>query len=359
MVTAQRVETTDPSSRRLRVPLFRLIVAAVIALLFVACQSSGRRTESDSNSRAVSPTGLSLVVLISIDQLRADRLDRRLPGGLGWIARSGRVFSNARLEHARTETCAGHATMLTGRQPAAAGLPGNTVVDRERMEIRYCVEDQSSRGAILGRRSQPEEGRSPQAFRVSSLGDWLKAEHSDARVYSVSAKDRAAIALGGQRPDAAFWLDRDGTGRMTSSRYYLKELPDWVGTWTVEKILAPVPEVWRHASGDPPNGARPDAFVGESTRWSMTSPHPVKPEGDTVGSIDAFLARKASIEPTVSPSGFTGWGLVIDQRVDSPTKASGRAPFGGSPLACRQTSGTGARIFSTVQVPTQSGSSLR
>ena len=289
MVTAQRAETTDPSCRRPRAALLRLTLAALVSLFLITCRSPGRGTEADLNA-GVSPAGISLVVLISVDQLRADRLDRRLPGGLGWMARAGRVFLNASLEHARTETCSGHATMLTGRQPAAVGLPGNTVVDREQMEIRYCVEDQSSRGAILGRRSRPEEGRSPQAIRVSSLGDWLKAQQPDARVYSVSAKDRAAIALGGQRPDAAFWLDRDGAGRMTTSRYYLKELPDWVETWTVEKILAPVPDVWRHASGDPPNGGRPDAFIGESTRWSMTSPHPVKPEGDTVGSIDAFLA---------------------------------------------------------------------
>ena len=270
--------------------MLRLIFAGFVLILFLACRSSGPTPEIAPGSLSAEPDGLSLVILISIDQLRADRLDPRLPGGLGWMARSGRVFSNARIEHARSETCSGHATMLTGRQPAAAGLPGNTVVDREQMRIRYCVEDESSQGVILGRRSQPEEGRSPRSLRVSSLGDWLKAEHPKARVYAVSAKDRAAIALGGQHPDAAFWLDRKGTGRMTTSRYYLKELPDWVEAWTVAKVLAPVPDFWRHASGDPPNGARPDAFVGESTRWSMTSPHPVKPEGDTTGSIDAFLA---------------------------------------------------------------------
>ena len=195
MVTARRAETTNSSLRRLRAALLRLIVVALVSLLLITCRSPGRGTEADSKAQRVSPAGISLVVLISVDQLRADRLDRRLPGGLGWMARSGRVFMNASLEHARTETCSGHATMLTGRQPAAVGLPGNTVVDRERMEIRYCVEDQSSRGAILGRRSRPEEGRSPQAIRVSSLGDWLKAQQPDARVYAVSAKDRAAIAF--------------------------------------------------------------------------------------------------------------------------------------------------------------------
>ncbi|MCH2186481.1 alkaline phosphatase family protein [Myxococcota bacterium] len=300
MVFARRAETTDRRGRRFRSALLRVIVAALVVLSFEACRSPGRGADLVSKSPPMPHDGVSLVVLISIDQLRADRLDPRLPGGLGWIARSGRVFSNARLEHARTETCSGHATMLTGRQPAAAGLPGNTVVDRKRMEIRYCVEDQSARGAILGRRSRPEEGRSPRALRVSSLGDWLKAEHPEARVYSVSAKDRAAIALGGQRPDAAFWLDRDGAGRMTTSRYYLNELPGWVKTWTIEKILAPVPRAWRHASGDPPNGARADAFVGESTRWSMTSPHPIKPEGDTSGSIDAFLASPFLDERTLA-----------------------------------------------------------
>jgi arylsulfatase A-like enzyme len=230
------------------------------------------------------------VLVIAVDQLRADRLDARLPGGLGRIARSGRVFTDARLEHAFTETCPGHVTMLTGRQPGPAGITGNTDVDGDPLELVYCLEDRTAVGAILGRsgRTPPAEGRSPRRLHATTLGDWLRAARPAARVYAVSAKDRAAIALGGQRPNGAYWLDRGGSGAMTTSRYYRDRLPGWLARWRVGPLLAPVPATWTHASGDPPNGARPDAYPGEVTRWSTTSPHPVKPEGDTAGSLDAF-----------------------------------------------------------------------
>lgn len=236
--------------------------------------------------------GPALVVLVAIDQLRPDRLDARLPGGLGRLMRDGRVFTDASLEHALTETCPGHATMLTGRHPAAAGIPGNTIVDRASLTAEYCVADREASGRIVGvdGDSSPEEGRSPRALRTTTLGDWLRAANPESRVYAVSAKDRSAITLGGKRPTAAFWLDRRSRSAFTTSRYYLDELPRWLDRWDVASLLAPVPEQWVHASGDPPNGARRDAFAGESPRWSIASPHPVKPDGDTASSLEAFVS---------------------------------------------------------------------
>ena len=46
-------------------------------------------------------------------------------------------------------------------------------------------------------------------------------------MFSVSAKDRAAIFTGGLHPDGAFWLDRD-TGRFETSEYYADALPAWL-----------------------------------------------------------------------------------------------------------------------------------
>ena len=266
------------------------VVAIGCALALLACAAGEEPAGAAGPAPATPPpAGPALVLLLAVDQLRADRLDARQPGGLGRLAREGRVFVDASLEHARTETCSGHATMLTGRQPASAGIPGNTFVDRERMEVRYCVVDETAAGAILGRASSPDEGRSPSTMRATTLGDWLGEARPGARVYSVSAKDRSAITLGGRRPNAAFWLDRRGSGGITTSRYYLERLPAWLERWTAPGLLGPVPDVWEHPSGDPPNGARADAFPGEAPTWSATSPHPVKPEGDGPGSLGAFV----------------------------------------------------------------------
>ena len=202
-----------------------------------------------------------LVLLVAIDQLRADRLDPMLPGGLGRLQREGRVFADALLAHAFTATCPGHATMLTGRHPGPAGVPGNRFVDRQTGKVVYCVDDPSPDAkTLLG-----THGRSPRRLRVTALGDWLKASDPASRVFAVSAKDRAAITLGGRRPDAAYWLDREGALGFTTSAYYLPELPPWVREWTGrdparDGFLARVPVRWVHPTGDPANGARADAY---------------------------------------------------------------------------------------------------
>lgn len=276
--------------RRAHAPAARSIAAVALGCLGLACARDAGPVEAPAISPA--PDGVVLVLVLAIDQLRPDRLDARWPGGLGRLMREGRVFTEASLEHAVTETCPGHATMLTGRHPASTGITGNMVVDRESLSARYCVADRNESGRVLDvdGRPGPDDGRSPRALEVTTLGDWLRAERPGSRVYAVSGKDRSAITLGGQHPDGAFWLSRGSRHALTTSRYYMDALPKWLDRWTPEGLLAPVPDQWVHPSGDPPNGARRDAFAGESPRWSIASPHPVKPDGDTSSSFEAFVA---------------------------------------------------------------------
>ena len=218
-----------------------------------------------------------LVLLLAVDQLRPDRLETELPGGLGRLMREGRVYTDAVLDHAITATCPGHATMLTGRHPAAAGLPGNSFIDVEAGRTVYCVNDDAEDAAVIGGRG----GRSPRNLRVTTLGDWLKGADPKSRVFSVSQKDRSAIALGGRGAEAAYWLHRGEWVGYTTSRYYLEELPDWVVQWNgidppTDGLLAELPETWSHSveSGPPPS--RPDDFIGEDPERSRSSPHPLR-----------------------------------------------------------------------------------
>jgi hypothetical protein len=226
-----------------------------------------------------------LIVLLAIDQLRPDRLTEELPGGLGRLLREGRVFSDASLAHAHTETCPGHVTMLSGRHPGPSGIPGNAFVLRGDFRSVYCVEDSAQQAAVFG----SPNGRSPRNIEATTFGDWLKAAIPNARVFSLSAKDRSAIALGGQHPDAAYWLDSTGAGRFTSSRYYLDALPGWVEHWTPEEIVSAAPEHWTHESGDPPNGARRDDYHYESDRFGRTSPHPLRTPENPSSRIAGFV----------------------------------------------------------------------
>src|SRR5579884_1130673 len=69
-----------------------------------------------------------LVVVITVDQLRREYLDRyraQLQGGLGLLLREGADFVAAYQDHAVTETAPGHATILSGRWPAHTGIIRN------------------------------------------------------------------------------------------------------------------------------------------------------------------------------------------------------------------------------------------
>ena len=213
-----------------------------------------------------------LILLIAVDQLPADRVDADLPGGLGRLAREGRFYTEATLDHAMTETCAGHATMLTGRHPAHAGIPGNRFLDLEEGEAVYCVGDSAAAARVLG----SEEGRSPRNLRVSTLGDWMKSADPESRVFSVSGKDRAAITLAGRSPDAAYWLRQSGEIGFTTSGYYLDRLPQWVQEFNgrtppEDGFLARVPPSWEHLADEGGAPQRPDDFPGESGRFGRVS----------------------------------------------------------------------------------------
>jgi hypothetical protein len=248
--------------------------------------------------------GVRLVVVLAIDQLRSDRLSEFLPGGIGRLTREGRVFLDAALEHAFTETCPGHATMLTGRHPARIGIPGNSYTDPQTLEQRYCVEDRSPDAALLGpgsRSAVPADGRSPQIMRSSGLGAWMKARRPGTRVFSVSGKDRAAITMGGREADAAYWLARGENPGWVTSRYYMDAVPKWVAAWGKDRVLAGLPQEWVYLPGTvtaASQGPRIDDYPHESSLLSRTQPHPLL--RDRTGSASAIARHPAERRPMLA-----------------------------------------------------------
>lgn len=216
------------------------------------------------------PAKPSLVVVISVDQLRRDRLDETFKGGIGKLL-TGRQYLESQLDHGITNTCPGHVVLLTGSNPSTAGVPGNTFIDRDTYESRYCVDDPDPAYGVL----DGKHNRSPRNIRVAALGDWLKADSPDSRVFSVGGKDRSTIAMGGQNPDGAYWYNR-GTGKFTTSGYYASQLPDYLTAFNgltpeVDGHLAALPARWEH----PASSFRPDDYVGESKEFLRVSGHPL------------------------------------------------------------------------------------
>jgi predicted AlkP superfamily pyrophosphatase or phosphodiesterase len=200
---------------------------------------------SSAPSSAQSPPP-RLIVLITIDQMRADYLDRwssQFTGGLARLTRGGAVFTNAFQDHANAETAPGHSTLLSGREPYRTGIVFNA----------DGVPDENA--PIVGGGGP---GASPFRFRGSTLVDWLKANDVGSRVLSISPKDRGAILPVGRAKESVFWYQSDG--RFSTSTYYANTLPDWVNRLNARHI--------------------PQSYAGKA--WRPLLPLAAYPEPDTV-----------------------------------------------------------------------------
>ena len=195
------------------------------ACLAAACRSVPSAPESQRHEDVP-----SLVIIISVDQFRADYLARFKAGfgdgGFALLAR-GAAYE-ARYPYATTFTGPGHAAIGTGLPPATTGIVGNAWFDRgphgtAPPALTYCVDDPrvqlvtDSHGrveAVAGARSY-----SPVSLSGDSLGDRVRERYPAARIIGLSLKDRAAILMAGRKATAAYWLD-EASGRFVSSSYY-------------------------------------------------------------------------------------------------------------------------------------------
>ncbi|HYD00985.1 MAG TPA: alkaline phosphatase family protein, partial [Phycisphaerales bacterium] len=136
-----------------------------------------------------------LVVVISIDQLRADYLTRLADlfgeGGFKRLTGGGAWFVNAHFEHFPLTTGAGHAVLLTGAAPYKTGIIGNDWWDPVARRLVYCVDQPRARvvGALPAGSNRP---MGPKNLRSTTVGDELKfATAGRSKGVSVGLKDRA------------------------------------------------------------------------------------------------------------------------------------------------------------------------
>jgi len=176
-----------------------------------------------------------LIVLVSVDQMIPEQLERLAPWFTGGFARfaAGEVHHRAAHAHAMTATGPGHATLGTGVHPARSGIVGNSWNDRlAGNESVYCVADPTVMPLTSDGPEEPSgEGRSPATLFVDGLASYVRAASPKAKAIGVSGKDRAAILSTGPNAEWALWWDRSTGGGFQSSTYYGDVLPDWVLDW--------------------------------------------------------------------------------------------------------------------------------
>ncbi len=189
------------------------------------------------------PTAPKLVLLISIDQGRADYIDRfsdlYLPpkkgktlGGLRWLSETGVRYTDAHHHHLPTVTAVGHSILMTGSVPALNGIVANEWWDREAGKSHYSTQDDDVKtvGGTMG-------GQSARPLKVSTVGDELKmATNGRSKVVGISFKDRASILMAGHAADEVVWFDY-GAGNFVTSTYFANSLPTWADEYNRSRAI--------------------------------------------------------------------------------------------------------------------------
>jgi predicted AlkP superfamily pyrophosphatase or phosphodiesterase len=168
------------------------------------------------------PRGPRLVVLISVDQMRGDYIDRyhhQWTKGLKRLITEGAWFREADYPYYNTVTCAGHASISTGTVPAVHGMVLNQWWERDNSRQVSCTDDEQQKLITYG---VPVKGvgHSARQLMTNTLADEMRLQGWPApRVVSISLKARSAITLGGHKPDAVIWLDEADGEWVTSTAF--------------------------------------------------------------------------------------------------------------------------------------------
>ena len=234
----------------------------ILALAFLAgAPMSAQRRPAQGTPRplpdpARAPT---LVVFLTVDQLRPDYFDRwrtQLTGGLGRLSRGGAFYTNAFQDHALTETAPGHAAAMSGRFPRRTGI------------VRNSAGVQDPQQPLIGARGA---GASPFRFRGTTLTDWLRTKNPRTRALSVSGKDRGAILPIGRDAQNVFWYAAPGV--FTTSTYYGDSLPDWIRRFNERRLSdSMMTRPWTLLMPES-SYAEPDSVSEEASGQDFRFPH--------------------------------------------------------------------------------------
>jgi hypothetical protein len=257
-----------------------------------------------------------LIVVISVDQLRFDYVDRFAPWfttrGFKRFTTEGATFPSARFRYGATFTGPGHTAIGAGLVPAESGITGNSWFERDAPvdahawewyfdditpyraahitatpfdasgewwwkaggSPRYCTYDDTVQ-VTAGKTT----GMSPLALDGEALGDRIKAAHPHARAIGVAMKDRASILMAGRRADAVYWFDHRTPGFISSTYYRFNPavlsfnalIPGYLpatARWMPSPYIPP--DEMQRATFDPPA-----AWPLKNTTYGGTFPHPV------------------------------------------------------------------------------------
>ncbi len=304
-------------------------LTSLLAIPVVA--QSVHRTSPEESFASGRP---KLVIVIVVDQMRADYIDKfqhQWTGGLKRLVNEGAWFTEAAYPYAETETCVGHSTISTGAFPATHGIVANEWWDRDTQKRVTCTADPAVKNIPFGSPEAAAEppssaqsldtpGDSAAKLLLPSFAEELKFQSSSGtRIVTMSLKARASITLAGHQADAVAWFDSSSGVWQTSTAYpkaaifddYAKEHPvaaDYGKTW------APLLPASSYLYDQVAEGAGSPAGYGSSF------PHPLRGAPDSKGPDRAFYNQWAT-----SPYAETYLALMAANAVDALKLGKGSA----------------------------------
>lgn len=222
----------------------------VILALVVLAVSGPNNAQGQRPSAPAAPAKPRLVVLISVDQMRGDYVDRyqhQWSKGLRRLVTEGAWFRQADYPYYNTVTCAGHFSIGTGTVPAVHGMVLNQWWERNNSLLAACTDDQNEKLISYGGPVQ-SLGNSAKNLMTTTLSDELRLQSSPApRIVSLSLKARSAIGLGGRRPDAVIWNDELSGEWVTSSAFAKQTAPFFADYIAKHPLSKEIGRVWERS----------------------------------------------------------------------------------------------------------------
>jgi len=272
----------------------RKALTGLLLALVGSLTPPARAQQARPGARSVEPSARpKLVVLLVVDQMRADYVDKfrfQWTAGLKRLVEQGAWFRNAAYPYAATETCVGHATISTGALPATHGMISNEWWDRDLQKRVTCTADPTVKNVGYAG-ATVTGGDSAVKMLLPAFAEELKFQLGEGtRVLAFSLKARASITMGGRTADAVTWFDPS------------------VGAWTTSSAFPVAPFVEEYARAHPvsrdygktwapllPASAYlyPQTAVGAvpPSGYGAAFPHPLRGKPDSTKADALFYAQ--------------------------------------------------------------------
>src|SRR5690242_14618044 len=247
--------------------------AALLPLFLLSIPAGGQTTGAKSPKPGNQP---KLVVLLVVDQMRADYVDKfrfQWTGGLKRLVEEGAWFRDAAYPYAATETCVGHSTISTGAFPADHGMVANAWWDRDSQKMVTCTADPKAKNEDYG--GSATGGESAWRLSVPSFAEELRFQRGDStRIVTFSLKARAAITMAGHRANAVTWLDTNGLWQTSDVYGTVPFIADYV---KAHPIKADYGKTWAPSLPEKDYLYSKNSLgAGPPAGWEPVFPHPLR-----------------------------------------------------------------------------------